>query len=325
MIKCLECNTELLTLKHTHFKWKCSGKIKNLAEYRAKYPGAPTTDQSVRSLMANSESSFILRYGEIEGRQRWDLYRQKLHHKGTLDGFLSRGKTEQDWREFNSSRAVTLENLIKKYGQDEGQNKFEHYRKLQQKVGKTLEWYISSYGETEGTVRYLEVNKTKGITLPNMIKKYGEIEGKIRYDAWHEATQSRYVSKLQTTIIKAIIELLPSSYMFHEGVFGKEFCIYQERPYMYDFVVTDPIKICIEINGDFYHANPSLYQKDDLIKIRGSNGGILASTIWSNDQKKREVLQSKGYEVYYIWEQDWNRDQQECLQRVKTWLRLENT
>ena len=94
---------------------------------------------------------------------------------------------------------------------------------------------------------------------------------------------------------------------------------------MYDFVVTDPIKICIEINGDFYHANPSLYQKDDLIKIRGSNGGILASTIWSNDQKKREVLQSKGYEVYYIWEQDWNRDQQECLQRVKTWLRLENT
>jgi very-short-patch-repair endonuclease len=324
MIKCLECGKELLTLKHTHFKWKCTGNIKSLAEYTSKYPGAQTTDESIKKQMAHSESSFIGRYGEIEGKSRWREYCQKLSDKGTLDGFIRSGKTEEEWREFNASRAITLKNLIKRYGLQDGTLRFEHYCKLQRKVGKTLDWYIETYGEADGTARYLEVNSRKGITLPNMIKKYGESEGQIRYDAWHEATQSRYVSKLQTEIIKAIIELLPTNYMFHEGIFGKEFCAYQSRPYMYDFVVTDPIKICIEINGDFYHANPEIYQATDLIKIRGSNGGVLASTIWKNDQQKRAVIESKGYTVYYIWEREWNADKVSCLEKVKRWLQLEN-
>ena len=323
MIKCLECGKELLTLKHTHFKFKCTGKIQNLSQYTEKYPDAKTTDESVKKQMAHSEKSFITRYGESLGRKRWEDYRQQLREKGTLEGFLKKGKSEADWKKFNDSRAVTLENLTRKYGEEEGKKRFEKYCLLQRRAGKTLDWYIETYGEAEGASRYLEVNSRKGITIENMIKKYGALEGRIRYDAWHEATRSRYVSKLQSEIIKKIIDILPTNYMFHEGIFGKEFCVYQERPYMYDFVVTDPVKVCIEINGDFYHANPLIYKPSDLIKIRGSDG-ILASDLWKNDRKKKEVLESKGYSVHYIWEQEWNQDKNQCMQKVKEWLLLEN-
>lgn len=323
MIKCLECGKELLVLKHTHFKYKCTGSIKSTKEYHEKYPDAPLTSDSVKSQMAHSESSFKARYGNDIGSEKWKEYCSKLSEKGTLEGFLKKGKTEDEWREFNKSRAVTLENLSKKYGPEEGKKRFESYCELQHKVGKTLDWYIETYGEENGTSRYLEVNKSKGITIKNMIRKYGEVEGRIRYDAWHQATQSRYISNLQRQIIIKIIEIIPTNYIFHEGIFGKEFCSYSERPYMYDFVVTEPIKVCIEINGDFYHANPKKYSDNDIIPIRGSGGKITARQIWENDLNKKNVLESRGYKVYYIWESDWNTDQQSVLEKVKEWLCLE--
>ena len=61
-------------------------------------------------------------------------------------------------------------------------------------------------------------------------------------------------------------------------------------------------KICVEINGDYVHANPRIFKKDDIIRLRGN--AYTAEEKWESDQRKYEILRSLGYTVIVVWESD---------------------
>ena len=67
----------------------------------------------------------------------------------------------------------------------------------------------------------------------------------------------------------------------------------------YDFALPD--KILIEVQGDYWHANPLLYKADDFF---ARDGGITAEEIWRRDAEKKQHAESKGFKVIYIWESD---------------------
>ena len=56
--------------------------------------------------------------------------------------------------------------------------------------------------------------------------------------------------------------------------------------------------LIIEVNGDYWHANPVKFSENDLI------GGkkLLAREIWANDSKKIDSLKAMGYNVLVLWE-----------------------
>jgi len=60
--------------------------------------------------------------------------------------------------------------------------------------------------------------------------------------------------------------------------------------------------ILIDVNSDLWHANPSIYKEDDKLKFPFKK--VKAKTIWEKDRSKRELAESYGYDVYYIWEKD---------------------
>lgn len=62
-------------------------------------------------------------------------------------------------------------------------------------------------------------------------------------------------------------------------------------------------KKIIEVNGDYWHANPEIYQESDII-CNKNIGKVTASDIWERDLEKKKIAKSKGYEVFYIWEKD---------------------
>jgi G:T-mismatch repair DNA endonuclease (very short patch repair protein) len=69
-----------------------------------------------------------------------------------------------------------------------------------------------------------------------------------------------------------------------------------------DFKVSGT-NILIEANGDFWHANPSIYGKEKpLHKIH--------PRVIAKDKRKLEELNNKGYKVFVVWENDLkvNRD-----------------
>lgn len=242
-MKCVECNKELKAIQTSHFRGSCSSNLKSLAEYKLKHPTAPIRCAETRKKLAHSLQSFVSRYGEIEGEARWDAYRKKLSDKNSLEFFLKKGKTVNDWEEYNSSRAVTLENLIAKYGEMEGSQRFKSYCDKQRKAGNTLEYFAEKYGIEEGSEKYSNVCKSKGITLENMIRVHGREKGFIQYDKWLEKTKGNYVSLIACQFIKDIVEILPSNYIFHGGVFSKEFWIWDGTSVkMFDFVITSPVK-----------------------------------------------------------------------------------
>lgn len=69
----------------------------------------------------------------------------------------------------------------------------------------------------------------------------------------------------------------------------------------YDFHLCDT-KILIEVNGDFWHANPIIYNENDVVKLPGRP--TKAKDIWSNDQKHITKANDNGYKVISIWEND---------------------
>lgn len=73
-------------------------------------------------------------------------------------------------------------------------------------------------------------------------------------------------------------------------------------PYAYDICHPDSKKI-IEINGTYWHADPRLYEEDDILF-----GGRTASEIWDSDKVKQAYAEEKGYEVYLLWEKDYCSD-----------------
>lgn len=82
----------------------------------------------------------------------------------------------------------------------------------------------------------------------------------------------------------------------------------------YDFAFGNTI---LELNGDYFHANPSMYKAEDIIVIRHVKH--TAQSIWNDDTVKRELAESKGYKVIYLWERDMKKmSDEELFNWIKT-------
>ena len=79
-------------------------------------------------------------------------------------------------------------------------------------------------------------------------------------------------------------------------------------PYELDIYLPD-LRLAIEYNGDYWHANPDLYSRDEIV------GGKLASDIWEKDIKKINCCYSKDITLIVVWESDWinNREKVQSL------------
>lgn len=67
-------------------------------------------------------------------------------------------------------------------------------------------------------------------------------------------------------------------------------------------ILIDSCKLVLEINGNYWHANPSLYKPGDLICLHA--GKTPAKDIWDFDLARTSQIQSFGYKVLILWEQD---------------------
>lgn len=64
--------------------------------------------------------------------------------------------------------------------------------------------------------------------------------------------------------------------------------------------------LLIEVNGNYWHANPVLYKAKDLLSFHGNI--FTAEEIWKIDKEKAELATENGYKILYLWETDINTD-----------------
>lgn len=265
----------------------------------------------------------ILLYGKEEGKRRFEEFAKKRVYINSFEYKNKyRGWTREQYDEYNKNRAPSLENMLKRYGKRNGKKKWEEFCKKEQYAGVSLQFFKDKYGEEEGQLKYLEVNKKKRLIPDNFIRKWGEEEGLKRYKKFYD--KKIFSSNMADDLFDKIYNKLPKELQEHTHYnrLNKEFGKYDpihQKYYMYDFTISN-IGFCIEFNGDYWHANPSIYKPNEIIRLKG--GDKLVSEIWEKDKNKKDLIESFGYKVYYVWESDYNDNPDEIERKLLNEIRI---
>lgn len=103
-----------------------------------------------------------------------------------------------------------------------------------------------------------------------------------------------HVSKGETRIS----DLLTGMGVTHE----RQLCLKRgQKRFYYDLHIPS-LNLIVEYNGDYWHANPTLYRADDVIPFYFA--GICAKDIWEKDRVKLDLAREKGYRILVIWESE---------------------
>jgi len=312
MIKCLECGFISQRLQWTHFKYKCTGKFANSKEYMLAYPNAKVVSSELAMSTAITLDNLIKKYGPAEGSIRWNEYKQKQSYSNSLEYKKKRhGWTKEQFDEYNSSRAQTLQKMIERHGEIEGAEKWEQYC-LRQAYTNTKDYFVNKYGLDDGTKKYLEINQKKSIPhSPVLLAKQLAISTDEATQIIVSRQKNFFVSNLEieftNMLAKEIGELDHSSL---SRPFGKW------SPYLNTYVVYD-IKhnnCIIEFNGDYWHANPAIYNDHAIVR------GATASSIRERDMLKLKTVEDLGFKTLTVWENEFKSNKESTIQRVAEWI-----
>jgi hypothetical protein len=309
MPKCLECGTILPRLQWTHFQYKCTGRFKNGKEYQSFYKNASLVDQHIKNKTAVTLQNLIKKYGKAIGQNKWDEYREKQAYSNSLEYKKKKhGWSRTKWETFNKSRAITINNLIKKYGEDIGLQKWEDYCD-KQKITKSKDYVVKKYGinkwkdictKKAQVHNPLYISEKEGITIEEALSKIAARRG------------TAYTSKLELDFIKMLeIQFGPLDHTTYHKPFGQ--WDHENNQYViYDIKHKNCI---IEFNGDYWHANPKYYSKNDLIRNQP------AYKIWQKDSHKKNLAEKFNLSVYTVWESDYLENKLETIKKVIEWIR----
>lgn len=87
-------------------------------------------------------------------------------------------------------------------------------------------------------------------------------------------------------------------------------------------ILIEDAKIVIECNGDMWHANPDLYDENDIIYLY--DGPTEAKYIWAKDDIRQEQIESFGYTVFIVWESEFRENKEHIIEHIKCLINKKN-
>lgn len=228
-----------------------------------------------RQKYAMTKEHMIEKYGEKSGLEKWNKYCAKQAETNTFE-YKNKmyGMTREEFDKYNSNRACTLKNFIKRHGKEKGRKLWNEYKE-RQSYTKTKEYILEKYGEEE-LIRILRGRK-KGI----------------------DNQQNKNASKVSQEFFDQLDRFIRDNHDTYYKNKNYEYSImYENSIYMIDYYIDD-LKIAIEFNGDYWHANPNKYPDEYLHSIIG----LTAQQIHEKDKNRYKMLEDQfGIKTYVIWE-----------------------
>ena len=257
-------------------------------------------------------------HGDVVGAAKFKSYCDKQALTNTFEYKRDKyGWSQEQFDEYNQSRACTLDNLIKRHGKDVGTKKWQEYVDRQSYAGCKLEYFVEKYGDEMGKQKYEDVNLAKSHSLESFERRYNDKEEALeKYIAYmdrpsHGGGYSLNSQKLFEQVCKHVDDEVGSVY-YHtlNKEFGK-FDTHRRRYYYYDFAIPS-IKLIIEYHGDLYHGNPEIYNADDIPPFRGNFK--TAAELWAYDKEKQDYAKSLGFDVIIVWESHFLEDETKTVE-----------
>lgn len=290
MPTCKECGTTLPRLQWTHFKYKCTGKFNNGKEYILAYPDETLVDEDVAKKTAVTLENLVSKYGEEEGTERWNMYKSRQAESNSYEYKKNKhGWTKDQFNSFNKSRAVTLDNLVKKHGEEKGTSMWVSYCE-RQAYTNTLDYFIEQHGPDIGTEKYNTM-----ISQKVYVNKTGSLASKLEMD-------------LIENLEKELSFELEYTYKTGQLYVAKE-----TNHVLCDIAHGNKI---IEVYGDYWHCSPEKFPPE-YYNVQTKK---TAKETWEKDLAKVKACIESGYEVMVVWENEYRRNKQETLERMKEWI-----
>lgn len=79
--------------------------------------------------------------------------------------------------------------------------------------------------------------------------------------------------------------------------------------------IDDRVGVIIEFYGGYWHANPLLYEANDIV-----HHSIHAKDIWEKDAKRIQELEMMGYKVLIVWESEYKEDSKGVIENLDSFL-----
>ena len=280
LLVCDEC----MLKKFPEWNTKNKSRVFNLPHQYTKYafniPDDILTEKK-DELCIRSLDNFIKKYGEEEGNKRWNEYIEKERLTNTFEYKREKyGMTRDEFDEYNKSRSVTIENMIAKYGKDEGNIKWKEYCD-KQRYSVTLEYFINMYGEVEGLKRYELFDQSRLSICP--------------------------YSKESQRLFDAIIK--DERFFGHDIYYAtrnKEYQIKTNTGNVYYLDYYDKtLGVCVEYNGSKFHPDPLKYKSNDLFKNPFEDAPTKCSVLWKKEKLRIHELENDfGIRTIVVWDYD---------------------
>lgn len=240
-------------------------------------------------------------YGEVEGKIRYD----KLNKKRSMARIGKPGPNKGKRHSEEHKQLLRERSLNSDYTKSVRGKPFDEIRgpdarkKLSEKMKGTftLRWFISRYGDNEGRQKYEERSK--------------QVSEKSYFKIYNKTNKNNYSNKSQELFwhLYNEIPLLGTTTYFaelnHEYSCGLSRCCF-------DFVILDSRKV-IEFNGDKFHANPQLYSEHDCPNPYQTD--LTSKNIWAADALKIASAEKNGYNVFVVWEYDFDNSREQTIQQ----------
>lgn len=224
-----------------------------------------------------TKEKMIKKYGITEGTERWNSYCKKQADSNKFEyKHEKHGMTYEEYDEYNKSRAVTLDNMIKRYGVQDGLFHWNQYVE-RQRYTCTLEYFIEKYGDTIGIEKYNDFVEKRNTSN----RLFGP-----------SAISLEMFDKLIKNYKNNIVYYDENEYSVHTN----KLCLYHVDYY------DKTLNIIIEFYGDFFHLNPKIYDAD-FIQFKHHEKAILAKNRWQHDKERiNDIQQTLNCKVIIVWE-----------------------
>lgn len=273
---CEKCLTEKFPDYATKNKSRVFNGMNEITKFAFEIP-EDVSSQWINQNYSITEKTLVEKWGEVEGKERWKNYCEKQAISNTFEFKRDKwGWTREQFDEYNKSRSVTLDNLVKRHGFEKGEKIWNEYCE-RQKFTTSLEYFKQKYGEEKGSEKYNNFSKAR---------------------LFASGTYSLISQQIFDSVSKKLNNMTiyygDNEYFFYD----KE----NSRYYLIDFYIKE-LKFGIEFQGDLWHANPQRYTEDD-IPIKFDKNMMTAKQIWERDRVKQQFLKTKLSKLIIIWESD---------------------
>lgn len=122
------------------------------------------------------------------------------------------------------------------------------------------------------------------------------------------AKRAQSIDRLDTKIQLKVNDILDSMNIRYER--EKRFDFYSCDNYLPDY------NLIIEVMGDYWHANPNIY--NDLGRKLNH---VQRRTILKDKQKKSYIKGTEGISILYLWESDIKKEPQKCEKLISEYIK----